>query len=246
MDPGVALGVVTGGQDRAVDRLHGRRGAAGQAGQNEPAGISGAQLSTRTMAISGPSSGARSGAVLATPWPAATRRSLASQSRALWTTCNRGVSRSDGWCGGRGVRRARSNEPGRGSFAELMRVPTEDAYRLPDAAAQDPARWSALAAPLNDGAGVRPRGAHGRRGHALGGPDLALRHEWLMRNPITERGQWLYPRTDNVADAHPGPAMTAGAGRAGAKNPCAAGGGITLRHGVQYARNGGVGSLREN
>jgi alcohol dehydrogenase len=32
-----------------------------------------------------------------------------------------------------------------GSFAQSMRVPTENLYPLPDAAAQDPARWSALA-----------------------------------------------------------------------------------------------------
>ncbi|CAM3691258.1 alcohol dehydrogenase catalytic domain-containing protein [Isoptericola cucumis] len=31
-----------------------------------------------------------------------------------------------------------------GAFAELMRVPTENVYRLPEAAAQDPARWSTL------------------------------------------------------------------------------------------------------
>jgi alcohol dehydrogenase len=32
-----------------------------------------------------------------------------------------------------------------GSFAQLMRVPTENLYALPEAAAADPARWSALA-----------------------------------------------------------------------------------------------------
>jgi len=32
----------------------------------------------------------------------------------------------------------------------------------------------------------------------LGGDDLALPYPWLMRNSITVRGQWMYPRTANV------------------------------------------------
>ncbi|ANN15925.1 alcohol dehydrogenase [Amycolatopsis orientalis] len=32
----------------------------------------------------------------------------------------------------------------------------------------------------------------------LGGADLALPYPWLMRNSVTVRGQWMYPRTANV------------------------------------------------
>jgi NADPH:quinone reductase-like Zn-dependent oxidoreductase len=32
----------------------------------------------------------------------------------------------------------------------------------------------------------------------LGGDDLALPYPWIMRNSITVRGQWMYPRTANV------------------------------------------------
>ncbi|MCV7424711.1 zinc-binding alcohol dehydrogenase family protein [Mycobacterium yunnanensis] len=32
----------------------------------------------------------------------------------------------------------------------------------------------------------------------LGGEDLALPYPWLMRNSVTVRGQWMYPRTANV------------------------------------------------
>ncbi|MEU0497530.1 zinc-binding alcohol dehydrogenase family protein [Mycobacterium sp. NPDC006124] len=32
----------------------------------------------------------------------------------------------------------------------------------------------------------------------LGGEDLALPYPWLMRNSVTLRGQWMYPRTANV------------------------------------------------
>jgi alcohol dehydrogenase len=32
----------------------------------------------------------------------------------------------------------------------------------------------------------------------LGGPDLALPYPWLMRNSVTVRGQWMYPRSANV------------------------------------------------
>ncbi|MFE7116753.1 alcohol dehydrogenase, partial [Streptomyces sp. NPDC057654] len=32
----------------------------------------------------------------------------------------------------------------------------------------------------------------------LGGDDLALPYPWLMRNSVTVRGQWMYPRTANV------------------------------------------------
>jgi len=32
----------------------------------------------------------------------------------------------------------------------------------------------------------------------LGGEDLALPYPWIMRNSITVRGQWMYPRTANV------------------------------------------------
>ena len=32
----------------------------------------------------------------------------------------------------------------------------------------------------------------------LGGADLALPYPWIMRNSVTIRGQWMYPRTANV------------------------------------------------
>jgi alcohol dehydrogenase len=32
----------------------------------------------------------------------------------------------------------------------------------------------------------------------LGGDDLALPYPWLMRNSVTVRGQWMYPRTANL------------------------------------------------
>jgi alcohol dehydrogenase len=32
----------------------------------------------------------------------------------------------------------------------------------------------------------------------LGGDDLALPYPWLMRNSVTVRGQWMYPRTANA------------------------------------------------
>ncbi len=191
-----------------------------------------------------------------------------------------------------------------GSFAELMRLPTENAHRLPAEAAADPARWSALgvhaipyggllAGRLEAGETLLVSGATGnlgssavavalavgagrvvaagrnraaltlladRFGHRvrtvelggdegtdhramvdaargpidvvldllpprapssatraaamtvreygrvvlmggvgmLGGADLALPYPWLMRNSVTVRGQWMYPRTANI------------------------------------------------
>ncbi|POM22790.1 Alcohol dehydrogenase [Actinomadura rubteroloni] len=191
-----------------------------------------------------------------------------------------------------------------GPFAELMRVPTENAYPLPEAAAADPARWSALgvhtipyggllAGRLQAGETILINGATGNLGSSavaialamgagkviapgrnqaalalltdrfaprltpveltgdedtdraamqaaadgpidmaldllppqapatatraaamtvreygriilmggvgmLGGADLALPYPWIMRNSITLRGQWMYPRTANV------------------------------------------------
>ncbi|WP_030802852.1 alcohol dehydrogenase catalytic domain-containing protein [Streptomyces sp. NRRL F-2799] len=191
-----------------------------------------------------------------------------------------------------------------GSFAERMRVPTENLYPLPAAAGDDPARWagmavhavpyggllaggltagetllvsgatgnfgsSAVAVGLAMGAGrvvvpgrnraaldlltdrfgtrVRPVRLTGEQDvdHAamiaaadgpvdlvidllppsapgtavraaamtvreygrvvlmggvgmLGGEDLALPYPWLMRNSVTVRGQWMFPRTANV------------------------------------------------
>ena len=72
-----------------------------------------------------------------------------------------------------------------GAFAELMRVPTENAYPLPDAAAQDPARWAALtvhlvpygglhAAGLEAGETVVVSGASGNLGGAAVAVALAL------------------------------------------------------------------------
>ena len=191
-----------------------------------------------------------------------------------------------------------------GPFAELIRVPTENVYPLPAAAAADPARWSALgvhtipyggllagrlaagetllisgatgnlgssavAVALAMGAGlvvapgrnraaldllaerfgprVRPIELSGNentdraamaaaangpidivldllppqapssaaraaamtvREHGrvvlmggvgmLGGADFALPYPWIMRNSVTVRGQWMYPRTANI------------------------------------------------
>ncbi|WP_432849070.1 alcohol dehydrogenase catalytic domain-containing protein [Amycolatopsis sp. CA-161197] len=190
-----------------------------------------------------------------------------------------------------------------GPFAELMRVPTENVHPLPDSAAADPARWSALgvhtipygglvAGRLAAGETVLVSGATGNLGSSavavalamgaghvvapgrnravldlladrfgarvspvelsgdedtdrtrmaaagpidlvvdllppqapssvtratvmtvreygrvvlmggvgmLGGADLALPYPWIMRNSVTVRGQWMYPRTANVA-----------------------------------------------
>jgi alcohol dehydrogenase len=191
-----------------------------------------------------------------------------------------------------------------GSFAELMRVPTENVYPLPAKAAADPARWSALgvytipyggllAGRLEAGETLLVSGATGNLGSSavavalamgaghvvapgrnrgaldlladrfgprvspvelsgdedtdrvamgaaaggpidmvldllppqapssvaraaamtvrefgrvvlmggvgmLGGADLALPYPWIMRNSVTVRGQWMYPRTANV------------------------------------------------
>ncbi|MFE0461096.1 alcohol dehydrogenase catalytic domain-containing protein [Kitasatospora sp. NPDC058965] len=191
-----------------------------------------------------------------------------------------------------------------GSFAELMRIPTENAYPLPAAAGDDPARWAALgvhvipyggllAGGLAAGETLLVSGATGNLGSSavavalamgagrvvapgrnraaldlladrfgplvrpvplsgdeaadraamsaaaegpidvvidllppsapsavartaamtvreygrvvlmggvgmLGGGDLALPYPWLMRNSVTVRGQWMYPRTANV------------------------------------------------
>ncbi|WP_439382828.1 alcohol dehydrogenase catalytic domain-containing protein [Amycolatopsis lexingtonensis] len=192
-----------------------------------------------------------------------------------------------------------------GSFAELMRVPTENVYRLPPGAAAEAARWSALgvhtipyggllAGRLEAGETVLISGATGNLGSSavavalamgaghvvtpgrnravldlladrfgprvtpveltgdedtdrtamtaaadgpidlvldllpprapaavaraaamtvreygrvilmggvgmLGGADLALPYPWIMRNSVTIRGQWMYPRTANPA-----------------------------------------------
>ncbi len=32
----------------------------------------------------------------------------------------------------------------------------------------------------------------------LGGADFALPYPWIMRNSVTVRGQWMYPRTANI------------------------------------------------
>jgi alcohol dehydrogenase len=191
-----------------------------------------------------------------------------------------------------------------GSFAELMRVPTENVFPLPAAAEDDPARWAALsvhsipyggllAGGLEAGETVLVSGATGNLGSSavavafamgagrvvapgrnqaalglladrfgsrlrpvqltgdeatdraamsaaadgpvdlvidllppsapssvtraaamtvreygrvvlmggvgmLGGEDLALPYPWIMRNSVTVRGQWMYPRTANA------------------------------------------------
>ncbi|MFE5581478.1 alcohol dehydrogenase catalytic domain-containing protein [Kitasatospora sp. NPDC056531] len=206
-------------------------------------------------------------------------------------------SRGDG-----GARLARHLHDG--SFAELMRVPTENVYALPTEAEGDPARWSSLgvyvipyggllAGGLEAGETLLVSGATGNLGSAavatalamgagrvvtpgrnravldlladrfgprvrpvqltgdedadrtamsaaaggpidmvidllppaapssaaraaamtvreygrvvlmggvgmLGGADLALPYPWIMRNSVTVRGQWMYPRSANV------------------------------------------------
>lgn len=62
---------------------------------------------------------------------------------------------------------------------------------LPPSAGTDPVRAAAMA--------VRPYGRVVLMGGVgmLGGDDLALPYPWLMRNSITVRGQWMYPRTAN-------------------------------------------------
>ncbi|GHI99242.1 alcohol dehydrogenase catalytic domain-containing protein [Streptomyces olivaceus] len=209
-----------------------------------------------------------------------------------------------GWSSrGEGGARLARNWPD-GSFAEFMRIPTENAYPLPAAAADDPARWAALgvhcipyggllAGGLAAGETLLVSGATGNLGSSavavavamgagrvvapgrnraaldlladrfgsllrpvlltgdeaadraamsaaadgpvdmvidllppsapgsvsrtaamtvrangrvvlmggvgmLGGEDIALPYRWIMRNSVTVRGQWMYPRTANV------------------------------------------------
>jgi alcohol dehydrogenase len=62
---------------------------------------------------------------------------------------------------------------------------------LPPSAGTAPVRAAAMA--------VRPYGRVVLMGGVgmLGGDDLALPYPWLMRNSVTVRGQWMYPRTAN-------------------------------------------------
>ncbi|MGY4709294.1 alcohol dehydrogenase catalytic domain-containing protein [Mycolicibacterium sp. CBM1] len=62
---------------------------------------------------------------------------------------------------------------------------------LPPAASTTPVRAAAMA--------VRPNGRVVLMGGVgmAGGDDLALPYPWLMRNSITLRGQWMYPRAAN-------------------------------------------------
>jgi alcohol dehydrogenase len=62
---------------------------------------------------------------------------------------------------------------------------------LPPSAGTDPVRAAAMT--------VRPYGRIVLMGGVgmLGGEDLALPYPWLMRNSVTLRGQWMYPRTAN-------------------------------------------------
>jgi alcohol dehydrogenase len=62
---------------------------------------------------------------------------------------------------------------------------------LPPTASPAPVRAAAMA--------VRPYGRVILMGGVgmQGGDDLALPYRWLMRNSITVRGQWMYPRTAN-------------------------------------------------
>jgi alcohol dehydrogenase len=62
---------------------------------------------------------------------------------------------------------------------------------LPPSAGTGPVRAAAMT--------VRPHGRVVLMGGVgmLGGDDLALPYPWLMRNSVTLRGQWMYPRTAN-------------------------------------------------
>ncbi|MET0702181.1 MAG: zinc-binding alcohol dehydrogenase family protein [Mycobacterium sp.] len=62
---------------------------------------------------------------------------------------------------------------------------------LPPSAGTQPVRAAAMA--------VRPYGRVVLMGGVgmLGGEDLGLPYPWLMRNSVTVRGQWMYPRTAN-------------------------------------------------
>ena len=62
---------------------------------------------------------------------------------------------------------------------------------LPPSAGTEPVRAAAMA--------VRPHGRVVLMGGVgmLGGGDLELPYPWLMRNCVTVRGQWMYPRTAN-------------------------------------------------
>lgn len=62
---------------------------------------------------------------------------------------------------------------------------------LPPSAGSAPVRAAAMT--------VRPYGRVVLMGGVgmLGGDDLALPYPWLMRNSVTLRGQWMYPRTAN-------------------------------------------------
>jgi alcohol dehydrogenase len=62
---------------------------------------------------------------------------------------------------------------------------------LPPSAGTAPVRAAAMA--------VRPYGRVVLMGGVgmLGGDDLSLPYPWLMRNSVTVRGQWMYPRTAN-------------------------------------------------
>lgn len=60
---------------------------------------------------------------------------------------------------------------------------------LPPSAGTAPVRAAAMA--VREGGRIVLMGGVGM----LGGEDLALPYPWLMRNGITLRGQWMYPRT---------------------------------------------------
>ena len=61
----------------------------------------------------------------------------------------------------------------------------------PPSAGTGPVRTAAMT--------VRPHGRVVLMGGVgmLGGGDLELPYPWLMRNSVTVRGQWMYPRTAN-------------------------------------------------
>ena len=93
-----------------------------------------------------------------------------------------------------------------GSWADRTRVPTECAVRIGPLGDAEAVSWCAfgnfvvpyggyVAANLQAGEVVLVNGATGAFVLMGGiGPDVAVPYSWLMRNCITIRGQWMYPR----------------------------------------------------
>jgi len=89
----------------------------------------------------------------------------------------------------RPVAMAGDEEAGRAAILAAAPGPIDCVFDiLPPAASQAQVRAAALT--------VRPNGRVSLMGGVgmQGGPDLQLPYRWLMRNNITVRGQWMYPR----------------------------------------------------